>query len=814
MKALPASGRLLVGTMLLLGAACLAYGAAQGTGRGLLHFACLLLFALVASSLKVRLPGVTGTMSVVFLFILVAVQELNLAQVLLISCAGTVMQCFWRSRTKPRFVQVAFNIANMAAATTAAYLAYHWGVTEFRNAVPFILMATAAIFFVTNTVPVAAIIAITERKPAPRVWYECYFWSFPYYLVGAALAALIGVITHYSGPGTPILLLPVLYVMHRSHRAYLTRLEAEKAHVEEITNLQLRTIEALAMAIEAKDQGTHQHLQRVQVYALAIGKEMGLSEPEISALRAGAILHDIGKLAVPEHIISKPGKLSAEEFDKIKIHPLVGSEILERVAFPYPVVPVVRAHHERWDGSGYPSGLRGTQIPIGARILSVVDCFDALTSDRPYRRALTGNEAMRWVEAEAGKSFDPQVVKILMRLHKDLEKEVGCNSGSRKIRCLDRKIGKGVAPAAGFQIQGPSLALASEQQSDFLTSIAAARQEVQTLYELSQELGTSLRLEETLSFLSVRLKKLIRHDAIAIYVKKDDRLIPEFVSGENHRFFASLQIRIGEGLSGWVAANQKPIINGNPSAEASYLEDRSKVSTLSSALSIPLQGVNDLIGVLTLYHAEFDAFSSDHARILMAIESKLALAIENALKYRIAENCATTDYLTGLANARSLFIELDGKLAQCKRMGSPLTVMVCDLDGFKQVNDSLGHMVGNRVLRAIARRLKSICREYDCAARMGGDEFVLVLPGLGPNAVQEKAQHLRRLALEAGREVCGRKVLSLSIGYALYPADGNDAEALLAEADRRMYLEKQAHHNELYTSVALLPRGYSAAVVS
>ena len=193
-------------------------------------------------------------------------------------------------------------------------------------------------------------------------------------------------------------MLPIIYFIHRSYRVYLDRLSAEKRHAEEMAGLHLRTIEALALAIEAKDHTTHEHLRRVRVYAVEIGKEMGLGRAELEALRAAALLHDIGKLAVPEHIISKPGRLTPEEFEKMKIHPVVGAEILERVAFPYPVVPLVRAHHERWDGSGYPDGLKGEEIPLGARILAAVDCLDALASDRQYRRALPLDEAMEKVK--------------------------------------------------------------------------------------------------------------------------------------------------------------------------------------------------------------------------------------------------------------------------------------------------------------------------------------------------------------------------------------------------------------------------------
>jgi diguanylate cyclase (GGDEF)-like protein len=503
-------------------------------------------------------------------------------------------------------------------------------------------------------------------------------------------------------------------------------------------------------------------------------------------------LHDIGKLAVPEHIISKPGRLTPEEFEKMKIHPLVGAEILERVRFPYPVVPIVRAHHEKWDGSGYPYGLKGEQIPIGARILSAVDFLDALTSDRQYRRAIPISEVMKRLQQESGKAFDPKVVDVLQKRYRDLERMVqsrapGGNLEAESKLSTDVRIDHGFAPATGFE----NSSAGDRPEGGFLSSIAAARQEAQTLFELSQDLGASLSLGETLSVFSVKLRRLVPYDAIAIYVRRDHELVPEHVNGDNFRLFSSLRIPIGQGLSGWVAHNRKPIINGNPSVEPGYLNDPTKFSTLRSALAVPLEGVAGVVGVLALYHADHDAFTSDHLRILLAVSSKMALAIENALKYEQAESSATTDYLTDLPNARSLFMQLERELARCKRANSGLAVMVCDMDGFKQINDRFGHLEGNRVLRLFAQALKHSCRDYDYVARMGGDEFVVVAPGLMPDGANNKVHQLRELAQQAGREVCGEDILSLSVGYSMYPADGADAEALLAEADRRMYQEKQ-----------------------
>jgi diguanylate cyclase (GGDEF)-like protein/putative nucleotidyltransferase with HDIG domain len=776
--------------VVLIGVAAISAAIAQWQPQHLAQFVCYLGIAMMASGLKITLPEINGTMSVNFLFVLLGLHELGFAQTMALGLLSALVQIFWTPRVRPRAIHVVFNLCSMAAAIAGAFTTYHF-LAEFYGKGPLPLIAAAVTYFLANTIPVAIIISLTEHKPLNKIWRECYFWSFPYYLLGGAIASLVGYLNSRVGWQTSLLVLPSVYVIYRSYRLYLSKLEDEKRHVEEMASLHLRTIEALALAIEAKDHTTHDHLQRVRVYAIELAKELNVSADETEALRAAALLHDIGKLAVPEHIINKPGRLTPEEFEKMKIHPLIGAEILEQVQFPYPVVPIVRSHHEKWDGTGYPNGLKGEEIPIGARILSAVDCLDALASDRQYRKALPLDDAMAAVVAEAGKSFDPEVVTVLKARYRDLEKmaQDEANQIPRAKLTRDIKVERGEAPATGFE----QTSREDYPHRDFLSSIASARQEAQMLFELTHDLGKSLSVNETLSLLSVRLKRLVPYDSVAVYLIHDQELRPEFVNGDNFRLFSSLRIPIGQGLSGWVAQNCKPIINGNPSVEPGYLNDPTKFSSLRSALAVPLEGLSGVVGVLALYRGEKNAFTQDDLRVLLAISSKLSMSIENALKYRLAEDSATIDYLTGLPNARSMFIHLDQEIARCKRSKASLTLLVCDLDGFKQVNDRYGHLEGNKVLRRFAEQLRKSSREYDYVARMGGDEFVIIAPGLQPQAVPPKIAMLEQMAAEVGKEVCGADFLSVSVGEAFFH-DDVDAEQLLCEADRRMYVIKQQHH--------------------
>ncbi len=582
----------------------------------------------LGSVLKLRLPGVRGVISVSALFMLIAIVNLSLPEALLVGALSMIVQCTWRTTARPRLLQTAFNVSVLFSAVVIGARVFDYSQRHFPEPVGLGLLAF--VYFCANTFPIAAIIGLTERKRILAVWSN-YRWSLAYYTVGASMAWVIGTLPHSIQWEFPIICLPLVYLVHRSNRSHLNQMERERTHMEAMNGLHLRTIEALALAIDAKDHTTHDHLQRVQLYAVEIGKDLGLSEQELEALTAAAVLHDIGKLAVPESIISKPGKLTRSEFEKMKIHPVVGAEILERVEFPYPVVPIVRSHHEKWDGSGYPHGLKGTDIPIGARILAAVDCLDALASDRQYRRALPLDEAMARVASEAGTAFDPAVVRALGARYKELEARAkSTRRAPQPSLSVDIKITRGGAPAAGLEAE--TLVGSAAPANPVAHARAAHRKKEESLTNMPAPGLCSLHWDEALAVASIRVQRVVAYDAIALCACDENMVRAKFVGGDDHAGLVGLAVPLGEGLLGWVADVGKPILNGNPAVEPGYSRDGRTAPVLSSALALPLVNSGQVVGVVALYRKEKDSFAADELVSLLELCPALATLMLDAVE--------------------------------------------------------------------------------------------------------------------------------------------------------------------------------------
>jgi putative nucleotidyltransferase with HDIG domain len=407
MNSMSSKERLYGGLVILAGicSAVLAITLRTETRSDPLLSTLLAVIAFGVSRQRVVIPGFVGNMSAAWLFKMFALLQVSLPQALLVGLLAVLGQTRWSVSGILLIFRLLFNVSCIFLSMVASVVVVD-SLRPFDSApqLMFGCLVLGLVYFLMNTGVVSGMLALAKNESFFSLWKETSLWQGSLHLIGAVLVGALTLLEKSLGQTVLLVAAPVALFIHRYHSMKMTSLEEAQTrlrllteHVRAMNGVHMRTVEALALAIGAKDEVTGSHLNRVRVYCREFGQMMGLEECDTQALDAASLLHDIGKLAVPEHILSKPGKLTPEEFEQVKLHPQIGAEILERVEFPYPVVPIVRHHHEQWGGAGYPDGLSGLEIPIGARILSVVDCFDALVSDRPYRKGMTVAEIERWL---------------------------------------------------------------------------------------------------------------------------------------------------------------------------------------------------------------------------------------------------------------------------------------------------------------------------------------------------------------------------------------------------------------------------------
>jgi diguanylate cyclase (GGDEF)-like protein/putative nucleotidyltransferase with HDIG domain len=579
-----------------------------------------------------------------------------------------------------------------------------------------------------------------------------------------------------------------IFAAYLIYRSTVSRLNEKTTEVETLSKLHLATAEALATAIDAKDQITHCHVRRVQVYAARMGELFELSDNEIAALKAGALLHDIGKLAVPPHILNKPGRLTPAEFEKMKIHTVVGAQILSRVDFPYPVVPIIRHHHEQWDGRGYPDRLKGEQIPITARILSVVDCFDSVREERPFRRGMTIDEATALLLRGSGTHFDPKVVEEFLKHLPQFEAE---------IKALGLQNAAPAISADPIHLSEIDLTQTRERGSYMAyDQIKKAHREVYALYEIARTFGTSLDVEHTLEILVDKVGHVVPFDTCMVFFYDDMKgyATARHVSGKYADVLKGRCIAPGEGVTGFALANRSAVNQLHPSLDFTGLNPAAGIKFHSMA-SLPLFKDDVLLGALSVYSTELEQYTDDHMRLLETVTKLASDALANAMQHAEAESHALTDPLTGLPNARSLSVRFEEEAARARRTGRNFQVVMLDLDEFKIVNDNHGHKLGDKMLREVAAIVQSQLRDYDFLARYAGDEFVALVQELVGEQVQELCSRIEKavsqFSLSVGRNRTAR--VGISVGTATFGSDGETLDQLLVAADDQMYRMKSSH---------------------
>lgn len=631
---------------------------------------------------------------------------------------------------------------------------------------------------------------------------ESLVWTLITQVANVTSAALFYSAIH--GAGIPFLfvggliigLVHLLYRFNEKQVSEVSRSQNDKLkYIEEIAELHMNTIESLAIAIDAKDQTTHGHVRRTQIYATEMGKLLKVTESELRALVAGALLHDIGKLAVPEYILNKPGKLTEAEFAKMKIHPTVGGDILKRVNFPYPVEDIVRYHHEKWDGSGYPRGLRAEQIPLVARIISVVDFYDATRCDRPYRKGMKREDSLALLQKMSGSSFDPKVVDIFIERVTEFDRLIGREDIGEQVASENLDSSNKARPDAGLA----SDVLGAPDHEKGFRSITEAQREVFALHEIAQTIGSSLNMHDTVTLVSNKLRAIVPFDTCAIFIVDDrsGKAVALHVVGDHADLFRMRRLNIGDGITGWVIANSRSMCNSSPELDLVGLPDEISRS-FRGVLVSPLIREDGAFGAISLYSKGRTSYTTEHVRLLESVAQHAASALNNAITFEKTKESALTDPLTELPNARGFYMMLEQRLAECERLGrEPLSVISMDLDDFKLINDQWGHAIGDRLLASVANVIRKELRQMDILSRYAGDEFVAIMPMASQVMAEGIAERIRKAVADHKFSVRTGKSVSvgISLGVASFPNNGETTEELLTFASRNMQRDKHTRKN-------------------
>jgi diguanylate cyclase (GGDEF)-like protein/putative nucleotidyltransferase with HDIG domain len=807
-----------VSALLLLSAAVATVDLALFTNSGIGSWLLLLLITIVSSPLTVRVASDDGILrsreSIADSFVLLAVMlyavpPSNTAGPAVLLAALVAFVSTYRRSTKREVVLktgMAVVSTFIAASLYGELIDLFAGQSELpaQGALPLSvflipLLVVAALQYALSTIATAWFISFEAGKftfiPTP----ETVVWTLTTKLAGAAsaslfYAAVLNQTLAYAVLG--LLISALVYLLYRFNERRLEQIrdaEAERRrHVEEMAEIHMNTIESLAIAIDAKDQTTHGHVRRTQLYATQMGKLFNVSESELRALHAGALLHDIGKLAVPEYILNKPGKLTEAEFAKMKIHPVVGGDILKRVNFPYPVEDIVRYHHEKWDGSGYPKGLKAEGIPLVARIISVVDFYDATRCDRPYRKGMKREESIALLRSMVGSAFDPKVVDMFVQHVEEFDRMIDLQDIREQVASATEDTQTATKPDAGL---APDILGVTEEGSPF-RSITEAQREVFALHEIAQTIGSSLNLSDTVTLVANKLRAIVPFDTCVIYLVDDPsgKAIAAHVVGEEVEVFKRRRINIGDGITGWVIANARSMCNASPDLDLIGIPDE-VVKRYRGVLVSPLQREDGAFGAISLYSQSRTSYSTEHVRLLESVCQHASSALNNALTYEKTRDSALIDPLTELPNARGFYMMLEQRIAECQRMNREPVALVCmDIDDFKIVNDKYGHSIGDRLLASVAGVVRRELRQMDILTRYAGDEFVAIMPMASSKMAISISERMRNAVEEQLFSVRpGTMVgLGVSLGVACFPDDGETSEELLSAAARRMQTDKNS----------------------
>ncbi len=687
---------------------------------------------------------------------------------------------FVPNRPKLYVHRTVFNIASMVCGAWLYSNVYRLLNPTLSPEIQDILLPAAALtctFFLFNSAVTSLAISWASQQRFLAFWAKnCLPLSLDF-SVSAVLAAFI-VALSYLNPYYPLAVSPFIGVVWGWNKINKAKaLEAEK-HLKEQEELYLRTVESLALAVDAKDQTTAGHIHRVRAYALGLAKASGITDPnELMAIETGSLLHDIGKLAVDDYILNKPGKLSKPEFEKMKLHATAGDEILQRIQFPFPVAKYVRYHHERWDGHGYPDGLKGEAIPLGARILTIADAFDAIRSMRPYKAAFNLQDSLELLSSHSGTIYDPRLVELFVSQIHELEPQA--------------ELAARIYPELSFRkyFEHVERALSGESQASHASPLPELLSaDLLHLLEFCSGIGRHLNLAEILPILASRLHRLVAYTTCVFYIDSGDGFLrAEYAAGKNAHMLINHRIELGKCISGWVAAYQKPIVNASP-----VLEFQGSCPPIASGfaamLAIPLADQISCLGTITLHSEEADAFGIGQLELMQFFASQASSLIREALSTEKSNQQDRFDPLSNTYRVGYLSIAGPQVLDVAAKTNAPVSMISVDVDSLPQIINIYGTQTGDCIIRQVAGLIRAELREMDVIVRFGPQGFVALLSGVRKDQAARFAQRLQQQIRNSSWEGVPQKIgpVNCEVAIASYPVDGTTVFSLIKTAQEEL----------------------------
>ncbi|HEX8184531.1 MAG TPA: HD domain-containing phosphohydrolase [Blastocatellia bacterium] len=761
-----------------LAVGCAVFGVSQLETGGLLKVIILMAVVFLAGLRPIRVPSTQSFITPGDVFIFLTALFLGAPAATLVA----VTDAFAAScRTSRRWTSRIGGPALMSIAILVSSILFQRALDWLRHSsllsstsLLITLLSFSLVFFLLNSLLMAVHQALKKRESLVALWWANYSWAGLTYVASASAAGLIylGVVQY----GITLLIAagPLVAIIFATCHFYFKQADERTKATERISRLHLATVEALATAIDAKDEITHDHVYRVQVYAAGLARHFGLGELEIEALKAGALLHDVGKIAVPDYILNKPGKLTAAEFEKMKIHTVVGAQIMERVNFPYPVVPIVRHHHERWDGRGYPDGLKGEQIPITARILTVVDCFDAIREDRQYRKGMTREQASNFLRENAGKQFDSVIVEAFLANLPKYEEEIVAHKANQQ-PMLSPTTQAGISESGRNAVPAAGLAQTATEPPAYVKHIHAAHAEVAALYEMAQTFNASLDAQDVVTLTVNRIERMIPFTTCAVYLRQeaDDSAVATYVFGRNAEKIRGRSLAAGHGITGWVLINGRSMSNTDPMLDLNEFV-RGNETGYRTAAVFPLTIGDETIGALALYTSELDAYTSDHLHLLESVAQLASTALQHAMLHEQKRVSAQTDMLTGLANVHALYARFHQDMREAKEQGQQLILLAFNVAGIRGVNDNYGYRAGDTVLAEAAHALRRVIGEAGMLYRLAGGEFICLIKGCDRDEAVELAARAQAEIAHFKLEARPGKYVRVGLSFGVAECSGDD----------------------------------------